>query len=205
MTPINIAIYSLAGILALILIFVIVKRLVTKPEKSTKSLISTTKETIDSLKIINASTDSSVMTNLLVKNRFSKLNYSIIPGLIVTKESIFVVSNIIPFNKSVEKIIISDDIYSEKNNKKQKWNYFDKKEFDNIVLLINKKYNNAKYFILVSDKIELSKINNQSEYKLINQSQLINNINQEVAPLQNPKIIVQYFSSINRFDKNDRN
>ncbi|WP_434336996.1 hypothetical protein [Mesomycoplasma conjunctivae] len=205
MTPINITIYSLAGILALILIFVIVQRLVTKPEKSTKSLISTTKETIDSLKIINASTDSSVMTNLLVKNRFSKLNYSIIPGLIVTKESIFVVSNIIPFNKNVEKIIISDDIYSEKNNKKQKWNYFDKKEFDNIVLLISKKYNNAKYFILVSDKIELSKINNQSEYKLINQSQLINNINQEVAPLQNPKIIVQYFSSINRFNKNDRN
>lgn len=91
MPLINILLYSTVGLLFLILIFFIFKRLFEKtPEKiSQYKLISVEQFTIDALEIINASADVKVMTNLLLKNRFSKLNYSVLPGLIVNESNLF--------------------------------------------------------------------------------------------------------------------
>lgn len=128
MPLINIVLYSTVGLLFLILIFFIFKRLFEKtPEKiSQYKLISVEQFTIDALEIINASADVKVMTNLLLKNRFSKLNYSVLPGLIVNESNLFFVSNIINYQVGIDKIIIDENIIFLKKGKILKQNYFSK-------------------------------------------------------------------------------
>ncbi|WP_228366109.1 hypothetical protein [Mesomycoplasma hyopneumoniae] len=91
MPLINIVLYSTVGLLFLILIFFIFKRLFEKtPEKiSQYKLISVEQFTINALEIINASADVKVMTNLLLKNRFSKLNYSVYLVLLSMSQTFF--------------------------------------------------------------------------------------------------------------------
>ncbi|MCP9306304.1 hypothetical protein [Mesomycoplasma ovipneumoniae] len=203
MPLINIVLYSTVGLLFLILIFFIFKRLFEKtPEKiSQQKLISVEKFTIDALEIINASADVKVMTNLLLKNRFSKLNYSVLPGLIVNESNLFFVSNIINYQVGIDKIIIDENISFLKKGKILKQNYFSKSQFESLFKLLDKKFSNSKIVILVDDRIDFSQIDNKTRFEIWSQGEIIKKLRQNSQKIYVPKKIIDYFSSINKFNK----
>lgn len=203
MPLINIVLYSTVGLLFLILIFFIFKRLFEKtPEKiSQQKLISVEKFTIDALEIINASADVKVMTNLLLKNRFSKLNYSVLPGLIVNESNLFFVSNIINYQVGIDKIIIDENISFLKKGKILKQNYFSKSQFESLFKLLDKKFSNSKIVILVDDRIDFNQIDNKTRFEIWSQGEIIKKLRQNSQKIYVPKKIIDYFSSINKFNK----
>ncbi|AAV27968.1 hypothetical protein B5M19_01335 [Mesomycoplasma hyopneumoniae] len=203
MPLINIVLYSTVGLLFLILIFFIFKRLFEKtPEKiSQYKLISVEQFTIDALEIINASADVKVMTNLLLKNRFSKLNYSVLPGLIVNESNLFFVSNIINYQVGIDKIIIDENIIFLKKGKILKQNYFSKSQFDSLFKLLDKKFSNSKIVILVDDRIDFNQIDNKTRFEIWSQNDIIKKLRQNSQKIYIPKKIIDYFSSINQFNK----
>ncbi|WP_069097004.1 hypothetical protein [Mesomycoplasma ovipneumoniae] len=203
MPLINIVLYSTVGLLCLILIFFIFKRLFEKtPEKiSQQKLISVEKFTIDALEIINASADVKVMTNLLLKNRFSKLNYSVLPGLIVNESNLFFVSNIINYQVGIDKIIIDENISFLKKGKILKQNYFSKSQFESLFKFLDKKFSNSKIVILVDDRIDFSQIDNKTRFEIWSQNDIIKKLRQNSQKIYVPKKIIDYFSSINHFNK----
>ncbi|WP_341490799.1 hypothetical protein [Mesomycoplasma ovipneumoniae] len=203
MPLINIVLYSTVGLLFLILIFFIFKRLFEKtPEKiSQQKLISVEKFTIDALEIINASADVKVMTNLLLKNRFSKLNYSVLPGLIVNESNLFFVSNIINYQVGIDKIIIDENISFLKKGKILKQNYFSKSQFESLFKFLDKKFSNSKIVILVDDRIDFNQIDNKTRFEIWSQGDIIKKLRQNSQKIYVPKKIIDYFSSINKFNK----
>ncbi|MXR33577.1 hypothetical protein [Mesomycoplasma hyopneumoniae] len=203
MPLINIVLYSTVGLLFLILIFFIFKRLFEKtPEKiSQYKLISVEQFTIDALEIINASADVKVMTNLLLKNRFSKLNYSVLPGLIVNESNLFFVSNIINYQVGIDKIIIDENIIFLKKGKILKQNYFSKSQFGSLFKLLDKKFSNSKIVILVDDRIDFNQIDNKTRFEIWSQNDIIKKLRQNSQKIYIPKKIIDYFSSINQFNK----
>ncbi|AGQ51177.1 hypothetical protein [Mesomycoplasma hyopneumoniae] len=203
MPLINIVLYSTVGLLFLILIFFIFKRLFEKtPEKiSQYKLISVEQFTINALEIINASADVKVMTNLLLKNRFSKLNYSVLPGLIVNESNLFFVSNIINYQVGIDKIIIDENIIFLKKGKILKQNYFSKSQFDSLFKLLDKKFSNSKIVILVDDRIDFNQIDNKTRFEIWSQNDIIKKLRQNSQKIYIPKKIIDYFSSINQFNK----
>ncbi|WP_348602599.1 hypothetical protein ABJ972_02910 [Mesomycoplasma hyopneumoniae] len=203
MPLINIVLYSTVGLLFLILIFFIFKRLFEKtPEKIFQyKLISVEQFTIDALEIINASADVKVMTNLLLKNRFSKLNYSVLPGLIVNESNLFFVSNIINYQVGIDKIIIDENIIFLKKGKILKQNYFSKSQFDSLFKLLDKKFSNSKIVILVDDRIDFNQIDNKTRFEIWSQNDIIKKLRQNSQKIYIPKKIIDYFSSINQFNK----
>ncbi|MXR10393.1 hypothetical protein [Mesomycoplasma hyopneumoniae] len=203
MPLINIVLYSTVGLLFLILIFFIFKRLFEKtPEKiSQYKLISVEQFTIDALEIINASADVKVMTNLLLKNRFSKLNYSVLPGLIVNESNLFFVSNIINYQVGIDKIIIDENIIFLKKGKILKQNYFSKSQFDSLFKLLDKKFSNSKIVILVDDRIDFNQIDNKTRFEIWSQNDIIKKLRQNSQKIYIPKKIIDYFSTINQFNK----
>lgn len=203
MPLINIVLYSTIGLLFLILIFFIFKRIFEKnPEKiPQQKLISVEKFTIDALEIINASADVKVMTNLLLKNRFSKLNYSVLPGLIVNESNLFFVSNIINYQVGIDKIIIDENIIFLKKGKILKQNYFSKSQFESLFKLLDKKFSNSKIVILVDDRIDFSQIDNKTRFEIWSQNDIIEKLRKKDQKIYVPKKIIDYFSSINMFNK----
>ncbi|WP_404924010.1 hypothetical protein [Mesomycoplasma hyopneumoniae] len=203
MPLINIVLYSTVGLLFLILIFFIFKRLFEKPPEkiSQYKLISVEQFTIDALEIINASADVKVMTNLLLKNRFSKLNYSVLPGLIVNESNLFFVSNIINYQVGIDKIIIDENIIFLKKGKILKQNYFSKSQFDSLFKLLDKKFSNSKIVILVDDRIDFNQIDNKTRFEIWSQNDIIKKLRQNSQKIYIPKKIIDYFSSINQFNK----
>ncbi|WP_347952272.1 hypothetical protein [Mesomycoplasma hyopneumoniae] len=203
MPLINIVLYSTVGLLFLILVFFIFKRLFEKtPEKiSQYKLISVEQFTIDALEIINASADVKVMTNLLLKNRFSKLNYSVLPGLIVNESNLFFVSNIINYQVGIDKIIIDENIIFLKKGKILKQNYFSKSQFDSLFKLLDKKFSNSKIVILVDDRIDFNQIDNKTRFEIWSQNDIIKKLRQNSQKIYIPKKIIDYFSTINQFNK----
>lgn len=203
MPLINIVLYSTVGLLFLILIFFIFKRLFEKPPEkiSQYKLISVEQFTIDALEIINASADVKVMTNLLLKNRFSKLNYSVLPGLIVNESNLFFVSNIINYQVGINKIIIDENIIFLKKGKILKQNYFSKSQFDSLFKLLDKKFSNSKIVILVDDRIDFNQIDNKTRFEIWSQNDIIKKLRQNSQKIYIPKKIIDYFSSINQFNK----
>ncbi|CNS22775.1 Uncharacterised protein [Salmonella enterica subsp. enterica serovar Typhimurium str. DT104] len=106
------------------------------------------------------------MTNLLLKNRFSKLNYSVLPGLIVNESNLFFVSNIINYQVGIDKIIIDENIIFLKKGKILKQNYFSKSQFDSLFKLLDKKFSNSKIVILVDDRIDFNQIDNKTRFEI---------------------------------------
>ncbi|AJR12018.1 Uncharacterised protein [Mesomycoplasma dispar] len=203
MPLINIFLYSTIGLLLLILIFFILKRLFErKPEKtSEQKLISTEKLTVDALEIINASADVKVMTNLLLKNRFSKLNYSVLPGVIVNESNLFFISNIINYQAGVDKIVIDENIIFLKKGRILKQNYFSKVQFESLFKFLDKKFSNSKVVILVDDRIDFSQIENRTNFEIWTQNEIIKKLRENNQKIYIPKKIIDYFSSINKFNK----
>lgn len=203
MPLINIFLYSTIGLLLLILIFFILKRLFErKPEKtSEQKLISTEKLTVDALEIINASADVKVMTNLLLKNRFSKLNYSVLPGVIVNESNLFFVSNIINYQTGVDKIVIDENIIFLKKGRILKQNYFSKVQFESLFKFLDKKFSNSKVVILVDDRIDFSQIENRTKFEIWTQNEIIKKLRENNQKIYIPKKIIDYFGSINKFNK----
>ncbi|ATP59490.1 hypothetical protein [Mesomycoplasma dispar] len=203
MPLINIFLYSTIGLLLLILIFFILKRLFErKPEKtSEQKLISTEKLTVDALEIINASADVKVMTNLLLKNRFSKLNYSVLPGVIVNESNLFFISNIINYQAGVDKIVIDENIIFLKKGRILKQNYFSKVQFESLFKFLDKKFSNSKVVILVDDRIDFSQIENRTNFEIWTQNEIIKKLRENNQKIYIPKKIIDYFGSINKFNK----
>lgn len=203
MPLINIFLYSTIGLLLLILIFFILKRLFErKPEKtSEQKLISTEKLTVDALEIINASADVKVMTNLLLKNRFSKLNYSVLPGVIVNESNLFFISNIINYQAGVDKIVIDENIIFLKKGRILKQNYFSKVQFESLFKFLDKKFSNSKVVILVDDRIDFSQIENRTKFEIWTQNEIIKKLRENNQKIYIPKKIIDYFGSINKFNK----
>lgn len=98
----SVTIYALGGILVLATIILMVYRFFTKnkTENVTENKIGkVNKEFNDLIKFLASTTKFEIMHNILIKNKYAKNNYSLIPALILVKNNLFLLTNAINLDK----------------------------------------------------------------------------------------------------------
>ncbi|MGZ9762315.1 hypothetical protein ACXYRQ_02455 [Mycoplasma sp. 394] len=210
MTFQTIIIIVLSTLLGFILIGVIIWRIWLKANnKDAKNINNnigyTSKATVDKLLILKNLTQSSVLTNILIKNSFAKKGFSILSGVVITQEKIFVISNIIT-SSNFEKIKIDSNGILLQANKKSKYKENLKMSWLNE---INKwmKHKFKDFFeiiILIDENISFELIDNNSPYRTLN----INSLSKEISQLSkknlNAEKVVEMLLKRNLF-KNSNN
>ncbi|WP_228366108.1 hypothetical protein V2P41_03005 [Mesomycoplasma hyopneumoniae] len=88
-----------------------------------------------------------------------------------------------------------------KKGKILKQNYFSKSQFDSLFKLLDKKFSNSKIVILVDDRIDFNQIDNKTRFEIWSQNDIIKKLRQNSQKIYIPKKIIDYFSSINQFNK----
>ncbi|UUD36932.1 Uncharacterised protein [Mycoplasmopsis californica] len=124
-TILNIALWVLSGILVLIVLGVVIWRIVIhykpsldKKGNNKKQIGSINNDLNKFVKTIILKKDSHLIYNVLLKNKFAKLNYSLIPILIFHNNQAFLVSNLIRNTKN-ETIVLEEGTLKLINSKKQ--------------------------------------------------------------------------------------
>ncbi|MGY6172383.1 hypothetical protein ACW95P_03505 [Candidatus Mycoplasma pogonae] len=122
----KISLYALIGILLLILFIALVWRIVTskKPEKNNKLGVVSPK-TISKFEVLAKTNNWNILVNLLVNNKYAKQKFSQIPGVIVTEQKLYFLSDHIINGKAIETVIPARNfikIQTSKNLKQTTWN-----------------------------------------------------------------------------------
>ncbi|MGZ9755804.1 hypothetical protein ACXYRR_02630 [Mycoplasma sp. 246B] len=209
MTFQTIIIIVLSTLLGFILIGVIIWRIWLKVNKKEDKNINnkigyTSKATVDKLLILKNLTQSSVLTNILIKNSYAKKGFSILTGVVITQEKIFVISNIIT-SSNFEKIKIDSNRILLQANKKSKY----KENFKMCWLNEINKWMNHKIkdffeiIILIDENISSELIDNNSPYRTLN----INSLSKEISQLSkknlNAEKVVEMLLKRNLFKKSN--
>ncbi|UUD36181.1 hypothetical protein NPA08_04500 [Mycoplasmopsis citelli] len=170
----------LSSILVLILIAVIIWRIYLKITKKviykSNNIGHTTRETIDKLRILNSLNNAFVLSNILVKNPFSKNKYTLFSGIVICKSKIYVLSDLIKDTQN--KIEINDNgIYVLKNKKWIKKDKWETNWLNQMSGWLNRRFkNNYEVVIFIDENLNLEQIDNQTRYRCMN----INELNEEI-------------------------
>ncbi|UWV92994.1 hypothetical protein RRG44_00555 [Mycoplasmopsis cynos] len=205
----NIALYTLAGILGIILLVVLGWRIyeyITKKSPSaTNQNRYTTKKTEDKLFILSSMNDSVILSNILVKNKFAKQGFSVLNGIIVTNEKIFIVTNLITTFEQYTIEINFDSITLIKPNQKIKSNFYNTKWLSEIEKYMQKKFNEPfEIIILIDEKNKDNKLINKTSYRVLNIEQIDQEIKTQKNAILNIKNISEFFLN-NNLMKNKTN
>ncbi|WP_027333958.1 hypothetical protein [Mycoplasma elephantis] len=121
----NVSFWTLSALLILILIGVIIWRILiyfwpsldTKKGREKKQVGSINNDLNKFVKTIILKKESRLFYNVLLKNKFAKFNYSLIPILIIHNNHIFLISNLVR-NYKGQNLIYEDGVLKLINSKK---------------------------------------------------------------------------------------
>ncbi|UWD34014.1 hypothetical protein [Mesomycoplasma molare] len=201
----NIAVIVLGSILGLILLGVILFRIYEKIKGKSidfkqNKIGHINKITIEKLKIFNSFNDSLVLTNILVKNNLAKNGFSLFCGVVITKEKIYVLSDLILSTKK-EKVEINDEgCFFVKDNKKTKKELWETRWLKEQTRWLEKKTDQPiEVLILIDETIDKQNIINHTDYRVTNIYELNDEIKLEREINYNPKNIANIFLRNNKF------
>ena len=206
----SITIWVLGGILfifAIVAIFWrILKRKNINQDFSNKNIGSISKQFNDFIISLRSSTDFDIMHNILIKNKFSKNNYSIIPAIIFSKGNAFLLTNAISSRKY-------NQVEFNENEKNPKWIKNDKRIIINnlsktwtqeIIKYLNHKFSEINFNVvipIIDDSIIIkNKWKNYYYFKAIEfEDQIIHFKENESLLSDDIKRISRHFKSVNLF------
>lgn len=175
----NVSIWILSGILLLFAIVLIILRLLKIDifsklnQNNKKKDVGTVSKDMQQIVLSLGSIDGlNVGYNILIKNKFSKDNYSLIPAIIVEKGKIFMLTNRIKvskfniiFNNEKKVIVYKGQKGKEDPSFKYKW-------YKETIKYIKSISNGMDFELLVPVVGQIDKIENKSDLKLIESSEI---------------------------------
>ncbi|MGZ9432383.1 hypothetical protein [Mycoplasma sp. 613B] len=205
----NIAVIVLGSLLGFILLIVIIWRLYEKIKGKTRNFNSskignTSKKTLEKLLIFDSLNDSLTLSNILVKNNFSKKGYSLFSGVVLTKEKIYLISDYVSLD-NYEKILIDEKgVFLQKNNKSFKKDLWETYWLNESSRWLEKRFKDKyEILILVDENVNSDLIENKTKYRFIDIYSLNKEIETQSQTLMNPKKVSEIFLKNNLFKKED--
>ncbi|WP_391591770.1 hypothetical protein MCAV_07430 [[Mycoplasma] cavipharyngis] len=181
MNFLTIVIICLGSVLVLILLAVIIWRIYLKytnkdTNKKTNDIGHTTKATVDKLSILNSLNDAVVLCNILVKNPFAKRKHSLFSGVVIAKNKIYILTDLI-LAKTEQILFNNNGAHIWKNKKlikKPRWEIYWLNEMSG---WLNRRFKDQyEIVIFVDETINLNQIDNQTKYRCMS----INQLNDEI-------------------------
>lgn len=173
MNYVQISLIVMGVLLGIVLIAVIIWRILddkkTPSNKTFKQF--TTKATFEELNLLNSLLNEVyIFENILVKNTFSKNNFSVFPGIILTKEKIFLTTNVLEKEKNVSQIIVDEEGFKiNKKNKIHKIDSINWKWIKSNQKWMEKYFSNVEIeTIILTNSIERQNIKNSTSFRILN-------------------------------------
>ncbi|AWX70451.1 hypothetical protein DP067_03805 [Mycoplasmopsis anatis] len=181
---IKISFWTLSLVLILILIGVIIWRLFF--DKNPNNLITNSKNigAIDKeldrlIDGLSKNKEFEIIYNILIKNKFSKLNYSLIPAIIIYKNRVFLISNMIKNSINDELVINDKEIWLIHNSKKKTLKEVQMHWYNEIIKMLKHDFlpdSKFKFEFIVLLKNDIRKISNNTSFMVSNSIDFIEEI-----------------------------
>lgn len=158
-------IWVLGGVLLFIAIILIFWRILTRKKtrtnQSSKNIGSVTKEFNEFIISLSASTNFDIIHNVLIKNKYAKNNFSIIPAIIFANGKSFLLTNAISSRKYNEIHFKENEIYPLyiKGDKKIQVTNLSKLWTQEIIKYLSHKFNKINFNIvtpIIDDSINIA-------------------------------------------------
>lgn len=181
---VKITFWVLALVLILVFIGVLIWRIFFDKNKNnlitnSKNVGSIDKEFDKLIDGLSKNKDFEVIYNILIKNKYAKLNHSLIPAIIIYKNRVFLISNMIKNSINDELILNSKEIALIHNNKKKAIKDVQLHWYKEIMKILRNDFlpsDKFKFEFVVLLKNDIKKVANETTFMVSNSIDFIEEI-----------------------------
>lgn len=181
---VKITFWVLALVLILVFISVLIWRIFFDKNKNnlitnSKNVGSIDKEFDKLIDGLSKNKDFEVIYNILIKNKYAKLNHSLIPAIIIYKNRVFLISNMIKNSINDELILNSKEIALIHNNKKKAIKDVQLHWYNEIIKILRNDFlpsDKFKFEFVVLLKNDIKKVTNETTFMVSNSIDFIEEI-----------------------------
>lgn len=181
---VKITFWVLALVLILVFMGVLIWRIFFDKNKNnlitnSKNVGSIDKEFDKLIDGLSKNKDFEVIYNILIKNKYAKLNHSLIPAIIIYKNRVFLISNMIKNSINDELILNNNEIALIHNNKKKAIKDVQLHWYNEIMKILRNDFlpsDKFKFEFVVLLKNDIKKVTNETTFMVSNSIDFIEEI-----------------------------